>query len=318
MSSDVKPSVPARSRPTTRRCSRRPRPPHHGLVLRQRQAPRAARGMPLRAPPRRRVSERGFVSIVRSSGRAYVAVPPDRVPPLCRVCSLTGSAAGADRRGGRRPDAFGALTGYLLGVNEIAYIVLAGLGILGGYLAGMEHKGAGEGALRGLGGGLLFGGSILLVHEATGDEPKAAPAPTRSHPARHHHRHRRDHGRARRPASASQRGEGRRGRKEEGPASTSSGCTGRSSSASSARRSCVRVAVPAVVRHELRTSAERATPEGCNPNSVYPRRARRVQRVRDLQRSSTGCCSRRASRRSSSPTSSPAGTSSPGGRARSR
>ena len=72
------------------------------------------------------------------------------------------------------PLAFGALTGYLLGVSEIAYIALAGpIGILGGYLAGMEHRGAGEGALRGLWGGLLFGGAILLVHEATGKEPKA-------------------------------------------------------------------------------------------------------------------------------------------------
>jgi hypothetical protein len=72
------------------------------------------------------------------------------------------------------PLAFGALCGYLLGVNEIAYVALAGpVGILGGYLAGMEHHGAGEGALRGLWGGLLFGAAILLVHEATGKEPKA-------------------------------------------------------------------------------------------------------------------------------------------------
>jgi hypothetical protein len=72
------------------------------------------------------------------------------------------------------PLAFGALCGYLLGVSEIAYVALAGpVAILGGYLAGMEHKGAGEGALRGLWGGLLFGGAILLVSEATGKEPKA-------------------------------------------------------------------------------------------------------------------------------------------------
>ncbi len=72
------------------------------------------------------------------------------------------------------PLAFGALCGYLVGVNEIAYIALAGpVGILGGYLAGMEHPSAREGLLRGLWGGLLFGSAILLVHNAIGDEPKA-------------------------------------------------------------------------------------------------------------------------------------------------
>ncbi len=72
------------------------------------------------------------------------------------------------------PLAFGALCGYLVGVNEIAYIALAGpVGILGGYLAGMEHPSARDGLLRGLWGGLLFGSAILLVHNATGDEPKA-------------------------------------------------------------------------------------------------------------------------------------------------
>jgi hypothetical protein len=72
------------------------------------------------------------------------------------------------------PLAFGALCGYLLGVSKIAYLLVAGpVAILGGYLAGMEHKGQGEGALRGLWGGLLFGGAILLVSEATGKDPKA-------------------------------------------------------------------------------------------------------------------------------------------------
>jgi hypothetical protein len=37
----------------------------------------------------------------------------------------------------------------------------------------MEHDGAREGALRGVVGGSLFGGLILLVHEATGKEAKA-------------------------------------------------------------------------------------------------------------------------------------------------
>jgi hypothetical protein len=71
------------------------------------------------------------------------------------------------------PVVFGAICGWLLGVNEAAYLVLSILAIAGGYVAGMEHAGAGQGAIRGLVGGALFGGSILLVHEAIGKEPKA-------------------------------------------------------------------------------------------------------------------------------------------------
>jgi hypothetical protein len=71
------------------------------------------------------------------------------------------------------PIVFGAICGWLLGVNEVAYLVLSILAIAGGYLAGQEHVGAGQGAIRGFVGGLLFGSSILLVHEATGEEPKA-------------------------------------------------------------------------------------------------------------------------------------------------
>jgi hypothetical protein len=74
---------------------------------------------------------------------------------------------------GLLPVAFGALCGWLLGVNKTAYLVLSLLAIAGGYLAGQEHAGAAEGAIRGAIGGTLFGGSILLVHEATGKAAKA-------------------------------------------------------------------------------------------------------------------------------------------------
>jgi hypothetical protein len=71
------------------------------------------------------------------------------------------------------PALFGAITGWALGVNEIAYLVLSVLGIGGGYLAGMEHRGAGEGAIRGVIGGALFGGFILLTAELLDKEHKA-------------------------------------------------------------------------------------------------------------------------------------------------
>jgi hypothetical protein len=71
------------------------------------------------------------------------------------------------------PAAFGALCGWLLGVDKTAYIVLSLLAIAGGYIAGQEHDGAREGAIRGLVGGAIFGGSILIVHAATGKTAKA-------------------------------------------------------------------------------------------------------------------------------------------------
>jgi hypothetical protein len=71
------------------------------------------------------------------------------------------------------PIAFGAICGWLLGVNEVAYLIASVLAIAGGYVAGQEHMGAVEGAIRGLVGGALFGGAILLVHDATGETAKA-------------------------------------------------------------------------------------------------------------------------------------------------
>jgi hypothetical protein len=71
------------------------------------------------------------------------------------------------------PAAFGALCGWLLGVNKTAYLIASAVAIAGGYFAGKDHDGAGEGALRGLVGGSLFGGFILIVHEATGKAAKA-------------------------------------------------------------------------------------------------------------------------------------------------
>src|SRR5215213_9940596 len=54
------------------------------------------------------------------------------------------------------PAAYGALTGYFLGVSEATYLVLATLGILGGIVAG-----------------LIFGCSILIAHEIHGADAKA-------------------------------------------------------------------------------------------------------------------------------------------------
>jgi hypothetical protein len=73
------------------------------------------------------------------------------------------------------PAVFGILTGFTLSVNEILYYVMAGpLALAGGFLAGIEHRGADEGFLRGAMGGLIFGSFILLGNEMLDpDETKA-------------------------------------------------------------------------------------------------------------------------------------------------
>ena len=71
------------------------------------------------------------------------------------------------------PCGFGAICGILLGVSGLAYVVLSILAIGGGFVAGMEHRTAGEGALRGVLGGVQFGAMILLFHELEGSGAKA-------------------------------------------------------------------------------------------------------------------------------------------------
>ena len=71
------------------------------------------------------------------------------------------------------PVLFGVLTGWMLGVSEIGYLVLALLGIAGGYLAGLEHDYPIDGAYRGMMGGLLFGSAILITNGIIDTEQKA-------------------------------------------------------------------------------------------------------------------------------------------------
>jgi hypothetical protein len=71
------------------------------------------------------------------------------------------------------PALFGGICGWVLGVNKTAYLVLSGLAIAGGYLAGQEHHRTVEGALRGLIGGSVFGATILAAHSIAGTAAKA-------------------------------------------------------------------------------------------------------------------------------------------------
>jgi len=71
------------------------------------------------------------------------------------------------------PVLFGLLTGFVLGVSEVGYLILTLLGIVGGFAAGYDHLGADQGFVRGVIGGLLFGIFILVGHSVFGQEAKA-------------------------------------------------------------------------------------------------------------------------------------------------
>ncbi len=71
------------------------------------------------------------------------------------------------------PLAFGLVCGVLLGVSKPIYLVLTLVALLGAFLAGLEHRGGGEGAARGEVSGLLFGVGILLAHGLTKAKAKA-------------------------------------------------------------------------------------------------------------------------------------------------
>src|ERR671916_2035224 len=69
---------------------------------------------------------------------------------------------------------FGLVTGFALAWNEIVYYILVGpIALAGGFLGGMEHRGADEGFVRGAMGGLMYGSFILLGLEILNDEPEA-------------------------------------------------------------------------------------------------------------------------------------------------
>ena len=71
------------------------------------------------------------------------------------------------------PLIFGIITGLALGFHAVLYWVLAGpLAIGGGFLGGMEHRGAEDGFVRGGIGGLIFGSFTLIGLEILDTDPK--------------------------------------------------------------------------------------------------------------------------------------------------
>ncbi len=78
---------------------------------------------------------------------------------------------------GAGPLLFGALSGFLLGESALAYWVAQALAAVGGLAAGLDHLGARAGALRGVLGGALFGGGLVVAH-ATSGQPALASVPS--------------------------------------------------------------------------------------------------------------------------------------------
>ena len=76
------------------------------------------------------------------------------------------------------PSAYGFVTGIALDKSKGVYIALAILAAIGGMLAGFEMYGSGQGAVRGVVGGALFGGFVLIGHQAvSGDATVKLPHP---------------------------------------------------------------------------------------------------------------------------------------------
>ena len=81
------------------------------------------------------------------------------------------------------PALLGALSGWLLGMTAGGYWVVQVIAAIGGFLAGLEHRSARSGAIRGVVGGAIFGTSILLLraiadrtdHVSLGGTPALLP-----------------------------------------------------------------------------------------------------------------------------------------------
>jgi hypothetical protein len=76
------------------------------------------------------------------------------------------------------PSAYGLVTGIALDKSKGLYIALIILAAIGGVLAGFEMYGFGQGAVRGVIGGALFGGFVLIGHAlVSGDATVKLPDP---------------------------------------------------------------------------------------------------------------------------------------------
>jgi hypothetical protein len=68
---------------------------------------------------------------------------------------------------------FGLVCGFVLSEGKTGWIVLQLIAAIGGFLAGLDHAGPRDGALRGLAGGFLFGLGIVIADAVTDKGPVA-------------------------------------------------------------------------------------------------------------------------------------------------
>jgi hypothetical protein len=68
---------------------------------------------------------------------------------------------------------FGLVCGFVVSEGETGWIVLNLVAAVGGFLAGLDHAGPRDGAIRGLIGGFLFGLGIFIADAVTNEVPVA-------------------------------------------------------------------------------------------------------------------------------------------------
>jgi hypothetical protein len=76
--------------------------------------------------------------------------------------------------GGIVPAVIGGLAGFLVGATAAGYWVVAILAGVGAFVGGFEHGDGWEAADRGFFGGLIYGVSLLLVHELIHNHAKVS------------------------------------------------------------------------------------------------------------------------------------------------
>ena len=72
------------------------------------------------------------------------------------------------------PALVGALAGFLVGVSAAGYWVVAVLAGVGAFLGGFEHSDGWDAADRGFFGGVIYGTTLLLVHELIHNQAKVS------------------------------------------------------------------------------------------------------------------------------------------------